>query len=518
MSNTNKMSEADNSEAISRAKLISKLTTEQLLREFHLVESRGQNKLALLIGRELVSRKPGMMQGHYAMGSALCNMGMLFEADAALKKAIVRDPNVAGIYGRHAEVLNRLGHRDLAVAAANKAVELAPKDPKMKVIKAVVLRLGGRADEAYAFLNQAIADGCDDPNLRSIRGSMGGQMGKLGEGIAELEALVKEADDRVWTDLFMHSAVLMHLSRLYDQAQRYQEAFEAAKRAGEMRTTGYDPQAKKAECDARIRAWSSEQIQTMACSRVKSEKPVFIVGMPRSGTSLIEQIIASHPLGYGGGEMGEAYMFARELSEPNAIMSDRKEIVSGLQRAALDRCGRKILKAMEKAAGKNEDGRVYERITDKLPSNYEYVGVIGKMLPGAKIIHCKRSALDTCVSCYLLDFVGDKNHGYSYDLKHLAHQYKLYEQHMAHWLEVSEIEILEVEYEDLVANPVDGAKRIIEYIGLEWDDRCARSHETVRAVSTLSSDQVRKPMYTSSVERWKNYEGWIGELIEGLRE
>ena len=484
---------------------------EQLLRQALAFEQAGRLEEGLAIARDLVKRRPEWSHSHYAVGSILCALGLIDEADAALRKAIARNPNLAGVYTRHSEVLNRLGHTELAIEAADKALALRPDDPKIMVVKAMVLWLGGDADGAFRFLDKHVQAGMTDPNVRRVCGAIAGEIGRLDEGIAELETLVEEADTKVWSDPFTHSAVLMHLSKLYDKAGRYEQAFAAAKRAGEMRHTRYDPDAIEAICADRIRVWSKAMIEKLPRSRVESEKPVFILGMPRSGTSLVEQIIASHPLAYGSGELLETYRASKSLGDPTPIQPDRMEVVEQLKKATLDRVARKILKAMEKAAGKG-----IERITDKLPNNYEHVGMIGLLFPNAKIIHCKRDALDTCVSCFLLDFVGDTNHGYSYDLGHMARQYRIYERYMEHWKAVSAIEMLEVSYEELVANPEDGARRIVDYVGLEWDERCSKSHETKRAVSTLSSDQVRKPMYTSSVGRWKNYEGWIGELIEGL--
>jgi tetratricopeptide (TPR) repeat protein len=493
------------------ADIIASKSTQDLLRETQELENTGRYKQSLAHGREVVKRKPAMANGHYVVGSALCGLGLLYDAETALKKAIARNPNVAGFYTRYSEVLNRLGHYEKAVEMVDKAVTLSPGDPKVLVVKALVLWLGGNPEDAYSLLDEAIKNGSDDPNLRSVHGAIAGQIGKVEQGINELEGLVKEGDRGDWTDRFMFSAILMHLSKLYDKAGRYDDAFHTAQRGGDMRLTGYNPQKNEETCGDRIRVWSQETIDQLPRSRVDSEKPVFIVGMPRSGTSLVEQIIASHPLAYGAGELTETYRMAKELCEPTTLQPDRMDVVRQLKRPTLDRSARKILKEMERAAGKDA-----LRITDKLPNNYEHVGMIGLIFPKAKIIHCKRNALDNCVSCFLLDFVGDTNHGYSYNLEHMAHHYKLYQRYMEHWAAVSLIEILEVDYEELVANPVDGAKRIIEYVGLEWDDQCAKSHETKRAVSTLSSDQVRKPMYTSSVSRWKNYEKHIGVLIEEL--
>lgn len=493
-----------------------KMPFDQLIKAYEFAEQHQRFRKALEIGRVMVSRQPGKMHGHYAVGSALCNLGLLDEAQTALSKAITRDPKQAGIYTRLAEVLNRMGHGEDARDAVDTAADLAPKDPKVMVVKAMVYKLSGESDQAYAYLDQAIANGCTDPNVRSVHASFAGEMGKVEQGIADLEQLVDEADRKVWKDPFMHSAVLMHLSKLYDKVGRYDDAFACAKRAGDMRKTGYNPEKASEICDERIKAWTPERIANIQRSRVKGNNIIFILGMPRSGTSLIEQIIASHPLAYGGGELAEAYSSAIELSEPNEHLNDRSVILDQLKRASLDRCARKIVKAMEKAAGKNEDGKPYAKITDKLPSNYEFVGMLWAMLPDAKIIHCTRSPLDTCLSCYLLDFVGDVNHGYSYNLEHMAHQYRLYQRTMEHWKSVLPDAMLEVQYEDLVQHPIDGAKRIIDYVGLEWDDRCAQSHKTVRSVSTLSTDQVRKPMYTSSIGRWKHYEQHIAPLIDAL--
>lgn len=489
----------------------SNASDEQLLRESLGLEKQGRFREALVIAQNIVKRNPGWAHGHYAVGSALCMIGKLYEADTALKKATARNPNLAGVYTRHAEVLNRLGHHELALETVNKAVALLPKDPKTLVVKAVVIWLGGDPHEAYRVLDERIESGSTDPKLRSLRAAIGGQIDKVDQGIADLEEVIKEADDKKWNDPFLHSESLLHLSKLYDKAGRYDDAFITAQRGGNMRKTTYIPAKSARVCADRIRVWSKETIENLPCSRVDSDKPIFILGMPRSGTSLVEQILASHPLVYGGGELLETYSAAKELGEPTKLQPDRMDVVRQLKRPSLDRHARKILKEMERTAGASA-----QRITDKLPNNYEHVGMIGQLFPGAKIIHCKRGALDNCVSCFLLDFVGDTNHGYSYNLEHMAYQYKLYLEYMKHWKKVSRIEMLEVEYEQLVTDPIVGAKRIIEYVGLEWDERCSKSHETKRAVSTLSNDQVRKPMYTSSIGRWKNYEKHIGVLTEVL--
>lgn len=486
-----------------------------MVRKAEKLEAQSLYLDALQIGRELVKTKPGWSMGHYCIGSAQCGLGLLDEADKNLQKAISRDPRQPGFFTRRAEVLNRMGHHAQAMDCVAKARALAPRDPRVLVVSTMVQWLGGDAQGAFGLIDAAVRGGINDPAVISVHGLISAEAGRLDEGIAELEQLLAEYDDGTRLPRLQHSEIRMHLAKLYDKAMRYAEAFESARRGGSLLQTGYNPQRITDTCDARLAAWSIERFPSIPNSRVKSDKPVYIIGMPRSGTSLVEQIIASHPRAYGAGELLESYLYSKELTEPDELISDRTAKAQQLQPAALDRVARKVLRAMEKAASL-ESGKDIVRITDKLPNNYELVGILSKLFEGARFVHCRRSPLDTCISCYLLDFVGERNHGYSYDLGNLAHQYRIYERYMRHWHTIKSIPILDVQYEDLIENPIEGSKRIIEFLGLEWDDACARPHETRRAVSTLSSDQVRKPVYTSSRERWRNYEKHIGVLIEAL--
>lgn len=486
-----------------------------LARQAQTLERAGRARDLLEVGQKIVKLKPQWSVGHYFVGAAQCTMGMLDEAERTLKKAIARDGNQFAMHTKLGEVLNRLGHRDEARVHADRAIELAPENADALVPAAMIWWLGGDPQRADEILMGAIGRGIDAPKLINTAALLGGEVGRLEESIEMLEALLRSSNDGRDLERIQHSEVRMHLAKLLDKAKRYDEAFEQARIGGELRNTGYNPDRIIRTCNARLDAWNAERYTAIPESRTKSEKPVFIIGMPRSGTSLVEQIIASHPKAYGAGELLDSYWSARELTEPNEHIDDRVAIAEQLKTPALDRYARKALKVMEKAA-KREKGNGIERITDKLPNNYEYVGVISKMFPGARFIHCVRNPLDVCVSCFMLDFVGDVNHGYSYDLLHLANQYQVYERYMAHWNSIGSIPILDVRYEDLIADAEGGARRIIEFIGLEWDDACAQSHKTDRAVSTLSSDQVRKPMYTSSKERWRNYESHIGVLIDAL--
>jgi tetratricopeptide (TPR) repeat protein len=486
-----------------------------LAREAQAHEIAGRTREMLAVGQQIVKLKPQWAPGYYFMGAAQCSIGLLDEAERNLKKAIARNDSQYGMHTKLGEVLNRLGHREAARAHADRAMELDPDNEDALVPAAMIWWMGGDPGRAEEILKGAMDRGNTSPKLIGVYANLCGSIGRADEGIALIEGLLEKHNDGRGLERLLHSELRLYLAKLLDKAGRYDEAFEQARGGGELRNTGYDPDRIIRTCNSRLEAWSSERYKTISVSRTKSQKPVFIIGMPRSGTSLVEQIIASHPKAYGSGELLDAYWAARELVDPNELLDDRVAIAEQLQAAALDRHARKALKNMEKAA-KREKGSGIERITDKLPNNYEHVGVISKLFPGARFIHCVRNPLDVCVSCFMLDFVGDVNHGYAYDLAHLANQYRVYERYMEHWASIGSIPILDVRYEELIADAEKGSRRIIEFIGLDWDDACAQSHKTDRAVSTLSSDQVRRPMYSSSKERWRNYEKHIGVLIDSL--
>jgi tetratricopeptide (TPR) repeat protein len=479
----------------------------------HMIAGRVREMLAA--GQQIVKLRPDWAPGYYYVGAAQCAIGMLDEAERNLKKAVARDDSQFVMHTKLGEVLNRLGHREEARACADRALELGPDNADALVPAAMIWWLGGDPGRAEEILRGAMERGNGSPKLIGVYASLCGSVGRAEEGIGLIEGVLGAHDDGRGLDRLLHSELRMYLAKLLDTVGRYDEAFEQARGGGELRNTGFDPDRDIRVCNDRLDAWSAERYAAIPESRTKSEKPVFIIGMPRSGTSLVEQIIASHPRAYGSGELLDAYWAAKELVDPNELVSDRVALAEQLKTPALDRHARRVLKGMEKSA-KREKGAGIERITDKLPNNYEFVGVISKVFPGARFIHCVRNPLDVCVSCFLLDFVGDVNHGYSYDLVHLASRYRVYERYMAHWRSIGSIPILDVRYEKLIADAEGGARRIIDFIGLDWDDACAESHKTERAVSTLSSDQVRKPMYTSSRSRWRNYERHIGVLIDAL--
>ena len=263
----------------------------------------------------------------------------------------------------------------------------------------------------------------------------------------------------------------------------------------------YDQPAVERRVDALI-----EQFDRGYCAGAggsSSELPVLIVGMPRSGTSLTEQILASHSRVAGGGELTEINRIGEWLTEAHHYPLPP-------QPGALKEAADRYLKYVGKI------GRGLDRVTDKMPGNYMQLGLITRMFPKARIIHCRRDPMDNCLSCFAQNFSADAL-VWSTDLTDLGHQYCQYQRITAHWRDaLPPGRMLEIDYEDTVADLEGQARRLVEFIGLEWEDACLDFHKTKRAVVTASREQVRNPIYNTSVGRWRRYGDAIAPLVESL--
>jgi hypothetical protein len=235
---------------------------------------------------------------------------------------------------------------------------------------------------------------------------------------------------------------------------------------------------------------------------------VFIVGMPRSGTTLVEQILASHPAVFGAGELDDIRQISAALPSLLGSANPYPECLAQAGQSSLTKIADRYLVHLR---GLSSDAR---RITDKMPTNFLHLGLIELLFPQARVIHVIRHPLDTCVSCYFEEFT--TTNSYAYDLEQMGIYYKQYERIMRHWKDVLKIRMLDVRYEELVDNQENICRQMIEFCDLEWDDRVLRFYETKRDVATPSFDQVRQPLYRKSIGRWKNYERHLGPLMRVL--
>jgi hypothetical protein len=263
------------------------------------------------------------------------------------------------------------------------------------------------------------------------------------------------------------------------------------------------------ELPGRIKAsFGPELIRAKAGQGEPSKAPIFIVGVHRSGTSLVEQIIASHPKAFGGGEVGS---LGSGPIGGRGVPLRYPEDVAGLGPEALREFGSEVLRRLTSLGPGSP-----KRITDKMPTNFWFLGLIHLALPNARIIHVRRDPTDTCVSCFSKLF-GDSPPLYTYDLAELGRYYRAYDDVMRHWREALPPGVmLEVQYEELVANLETEARRMIAHCGLEWNPACLSYHRTKRVLNTASVVQVRQPIFQSSIGRWRLYGEFLGPLFEAL--
>jgi tetratricopeptide (TPR) repeat protein len=297
--------------------------------------------------------------------------------------------------------------------------------------------------------------------------------------------------------------LLLHftLGALCDKSGRYDEAFSHYRRANEIKGIRFDSTAFRNRIDAIIGNFSKERLSRAARSDCASDRPIFIVGMMRSGTSLVEQIVSSHSAVFGAGELPHLECI---VAGAGAAGRDTARITA----KQLNGDAGSYLDEINKLDG---DAR---HVTDKLPQNFLYLGDIELMFPNARVIHCRRDPLDTCLSCYFQNFTAVQAH--AFDLEALGHYYAQYRRLMEHWQQVLTIPVHEVNYEQLVSNPESVIGDILAFCGLTPEPRCYGFHENRRTVRTASYHQVRRPLYTSSVNRWHHYEKHLEPLVNIL--
>jgi tetratricopeptide (TPR) repeat protein len=326
--------------------------------------------------------------------------------------------------------------------------------------------------------------------------------------IPQLKLLAEKTGDNLGA-----IALNFALGKIHDDLKQWDAAFGYYSKGNRLRNAEYqyDPQAEEERFAQLIQTFSQEFLAEHRHLGCDSEMPVFIVGMPRSGTTLTEQIISSHPQVIGAGEVefwGRAptavpYLLKTQTAYPACI--------SEMQTVHARQFADSYTALLRKIAGPGADPA---RITDKMPHNFVQLGLIALLFPKARIVHCMRDAMDNCLSIYFQNFGGE--HDYAYDLANLGHHHRQYERLMQHWHSVLPGRIFEIRYEDTIADPEYWSRKLIAHVGLEWDDACLAPHKLERTVKTASHWQVRQPIYKTSVQRWKNYEQHLGPLKEAL--
>ena len=489
--------------------------------------------------RQVLEAQPNLHEAEHLLGLIARQNGKLGEAIEHLQRAVKLAPAVALLHANLGEMYRLAGRLDEATAAGHRASELDRESPGPLNNLARIAIARGESQRAIAYCRQALAL---KPNFADAYSNLGTALKDLGlieeARTAYLRAIELEpgvmgarvnfaevhkfvSDDAHLTAMEVLAAKSHGLSTIdrvhldfalgkaYGDVEDYRRSFQhfLAGNAGRRALINYDEKSTLAMFDHIERVFTRELIEQKSGGGDCSSVPIFVIGMPRSGTTLVEQILASHEQVLGGGEMNAFHEAVVVTRTPDGRPVAGPGFVPALDAGALSDIGARYLAAIRRLAP------TAPHITDKLWYNFHLIGLIHLALPNSRIIHVIRDPIDTCVSCFskLLEI------GYANDLAELGRYYKRYERLMAHWQRVLPPgRILDVRYENIVEDIEAETRRMLAYCHLPWDQRCITFHETQRPVRTASATQVRLPIYKSSVGRWRAYKEFIGPLLAEL--
>ncbi|MDG4888338.1 sulfotransferase [Mesorhizobium sp. WSM4887] len=460
------------------------------------------HEAALRYFARAVGEEPRNPYYHLSLGEAY---GKLSEFSAAVKHiqyALEVQPDLVEALCALGGVYTQFDKPDLALPLYEQALRIKRDHPKARIGIAAALTGLGRMDEAASYLKEAIERRIDVAaayyDLMQTR--------KFTEEPAEFQSILRELN-RPGLKPEAKASLNYAAGKVGNDLKRYAQAFDHFRKAKQAEGHKFDIDQYRRFIDLTIETFTPDFFAARSGYGNSSEAPVFVVGMPRSGTTLTEQICASHPEAHGAGELSKLRRVANAIGL-QASASDFSKPISTITE------GLSKTLAHEHHSYLRERAPTAQRIIDKMPHNFELIGLLSLLFPKARIIHCRRDAIDNCVSCYVLPF--NSTHGYNADLQALGLYYREYDRLMRHWNEVFPGRIFENRYETLVENQEAQSRRLIDYLGLPWDDACLRFFDREGAVTTPSRWQVRQPIYKSSVRRWKNFEAEITPLIEAL--
>ena len=521
--------------------------------------NQGDLEASIQFLRRALELDPNNSQAVNNLAGALLDTGEFLEALKLLQKFLELQPRSAQAYFNLSVALDAAGDTEQSLVALRNALTLEPKLHRGQFKLANQLIASGSFDEANKLLEEWQSKEPDEPRLNALFSRFLERQGRLEEAREVLDRVKPE--DRSIPAVQMSEATLLEvegkpveaaeilecvlekrgadaaeslgirfqLGGLYDSAKDYDRAFENYQVGNQLRRKGLAIPFNGEQlatnfgkiADAYVEGWK----QHVKGSGIDSPVPIFILGMPRSGTSLTEQMLGCHSKIYPAGELQE-FSTSIKATWEDSDESKRKSrggftivendltgrqspvIPDDFESSTLQRIGTEYVETV--VAMSNGEAHV----TDKMPYNYLFAPLIQMAIPNAKIIHTRRNPVDTCLSCYFQNFSGGSE--FSFDLHDAGVYYRNYVAVMDRWRDEVGLEMLELDYEETVTDTEAVVRRVLDYCGLEFEEGCLSAHKSKRAVVTASYQQVREPVYTKSVARWKHYEQHLGPLLEAL--
>lgn len=471
-----------------------------------LYQAQGRTQEALRNINKASTLEPDDIQTIILHGRALQSSSQHPRAITVLKQGLELDANNSTIHAQLAGLYGMNGQHEKGIEHAKKAQALQPETAAHVCSEINLLIKLGQQDNATEKLESILNCKDSEYSIASSFAKLCKHMGRCDEAIERITTVLdrKEIHDtNPIRDLYFERG------RLYDTTKQYNKAFPDFIEANKLKETDFSCKIHREYVDALMTTFNRENLINYPGAENNSDKPILIVGMPRSGTSLTEQIIASHPEVEGAGELGDIALIYRNVENMMAKKAvEQKEMA--LTVTECNELAQRYLDTLDEIT----TSETTRHVTDKMPTNFLYLGLIQQLLPKARIIHTLRNPIDTCLSIFTLDFAG--SHPYAYDLKNLGCFYNEYRRIMKHWYKELDIPIMDLRYDELVNDQEAWSRKLIDFCGLEWDDVCLDFHKSKRVMNTASNEQVRQPIYKKSVHRWKNYETQLQPLIDAL--
>ncbi|HYV35824.1 MAG TPA: sulfotransferase [Gemmataceae bacterium] len=472
----------------------------------------GRHQEARLSCEQALRLRPTFPEANNHLGLVYLEQGWPEQAEQQFHKALKARPQLLEVHRNLANAFVEQGRLEDAVAALEKALHMQPKFTEARINLADVLKKLGRFDQAVTHLRQVLRD---NPDCAFAYWNLGNYavQGKYRFSDAEVHHIhtLLEGNRQ---PLVERSLLHLTLADLLDHQGSYDAAFAHYRQGNALRKEwlhrvgrAFDPIEHRTLINRLMETFDKAFFEESWPAANNSEVPVFVIGMPRSGTTLVGQILSSHSSVLGAGELRDLGLMVSSNARPNEPFGDCVAHLAKESGPKLREISERYLSRLSKLGGSAQ------RVIDKMPDNFLLLGLIARMYPHARIIHCRRDPLDVCLSCYFQNFGGVV---YSWSLEDLGLYYREYERLMAHWHHVLPLQVYDVRYEDLVARQEQVSRELVAFCGLKWEDRCLEFHKNPRPVKTASALQVRRPMYTSSLARWKHYSAHLEPLRRAL--
>ena len=505
-----------------------------------IAQSSGNLEAAVILFRKAIVNSPNNIGYYTNIGNVLTQTGKFDDALKAYHYALRLNPACAEVYYNMACSMECQGDKEKAIRYYKKAARIKDDYVDANFNMGELQRKQENYSEAVEYFNKTIAIDCDNPITLKNVGVRMKYMGEMDDAnkLYQRALQLKPDDGEIYRELgrlnrcHKGDSIIKQMENIYKKENlsfdkklhlcfalgkanedigNYEKSFGFYLEGNKMRRSTYDYHIEQdsRRIDRIRKVFNKKHIKQMQGKGCLNRSPIFIVGMPRSGTSLTEQILSSHSDVHGGGELDYLPKIADHLFSEGTNEDDLIEKLTTLKPNEMKSLGDEYI---EKIRALNQDKK---NITDKMPANYALIGLIFIILPHAKIVHCRRDPMDTCFSIFKNLFSQGR---YYFDMREIGSNYKLYSGMMEHWKKVLPINsYYEIQYENLIQDQEKETRELLRFCELDWSDECLLFNETRRNVETASATQVRRPIYKESVEKWLKFKKWLKPMKEALQ-